>query len=61
LKYFVSREGTIEDITVIQSAGADLDQEAIRVVEIMPQWFPGVYNGKFIGVPYNLPIKFTIR
>ena len=59
--FVISKEGTIENITVVKSVGPELDQEAMRVIEIMPQWFPGMQGGKFVAVQYTLPIKFTLR
>ncbi|MES2560771.1 MAG: energy transducer TonB [Bacteroidota bacterium] len=35
-----------------------LVKEAIRVVELMPDWRPGKQNGRPINVRYTLPIVF---
>ena len=37
-----------------------LDNEAKRVIEIMPKWIPAMQNGKFVNSKFTLPIKFRI-
>ncbi|MBL7891034.1 MAG: energy transducer TonB [Bacteroidia bacterium] len=41
--------------------GVYLNDEALRVVRLMPDWKPGTQNGKEVFVQYNLPIKFNLR
>jgi len=38
-----------------------LDKEAIRVVNMLPDWIPGRQRGKAVSVRYNVPIKFILR
>jgi len=35
-----------------------IEQEALRVINLMPKWMPGKQNGKPKAVRYCLPIKF---
>lgn len=37
-----------------------LKQEAIRVVKLFPILTPGWQRGKFVSVPYSLPIKLEV-
>ena len=39
----------------------ECNEEAVRVIEIMPPWKPGKQNGKPVSVYFNMPINFTIR
>lgn len=41
--------------------GEDLDDEAIRVVAIMPRWKAGKHKGQVVRVSYVLPIKFKLQ
>jgi TonB family protein len=41
--------------------GDGLDDEALRVVENMPQWTPGKIKGKNVKTYYTLPIVFSIQ
>ena len=63
LKFVVGKNGEIRDIEVLKGVrgGKDLEQEAIRVIEQMPKWIPGVQNGKKVSVYFTLPIKFSLK
>ena len=39
----------------------ELEREAIRVVEALPQMLPGKHMGKPVSVMYSLPIKFILN
>jgi len=38
-----------------------LENEALRVINAMPQWTPGEQNDKKVSVWYTLPIKFKLE
>lgn len=40
--------------------GYGLDDEAMKVVEMMPKWTPGRIKGKNVKTYYDLPITFTL-
>ena len=39
----------------------ELETEAIRVINALPQMLPGEHEGKKVGVQYSLPIVFEIK
>lgn len=59
--FVVDKNGKVQDAKVLRSIGGGCDEEAIRVVEKMPDWSPGKQRGKTVPVQYNLPIRFTLR
>jgi protein TonB len=59
--YVVEADGSITDIRVLRGIGGGCDEEAIRVVSIMPKWIPGKQRGTPVRVQFNLPIKFTLQ
>lgn len=59
--FVVGKDGSVQDARVLRSIGGGCDEEAIRVVENMPDWSPGKQRGKSVPVQYNLPIRFTLR
>jgi TonB family protein len=60
LVYFVVMEdGSLSDIKVVKKIHPDLDKEAVRVVQSMPRWEPGLVDGKPVAVPYVLPVRFV--
>ena len=61
VSFVVSKDGSISEVKVIRGLSADLDQEAVRVVSMMPRWRPGKQNGKPVFVRFVLPIKFKLN
>jgi protein TonB len=57
----VSKEGDIQNAKVVRGIGSGCDEEALRVVNAMPKWSPGMHNGKFVPVTFTLPIKFVLQ
>jgi TonB family C-terminal domain len=60
-QFVVNKEGLIVDIDVIRSVNPSLDKEAVRVIEGMPKWNPGIKNGEPINVRYTMPISFRMQ
>jgi periplasmic protein TonB len=58
VKFVVEKDGSIGDVEVKKSLGYGCDEEAVRVVKLMPKWNPGSQNGKLVRVYYNMPILF---
>ena len=38
-----------------------LEDEAIRVIRLLPKMKPGLQDGKPVVVPYSLPIIFSVE
>ncbi|PXV64077.1 TonB family protein [Dysgonomonas alginatilytica] len=60
VKFVVRETGELSDIEVVRSLEKYLDEEAIRIVKLMPKWIPGERNGKKIPCPYTLPVLFKM-
>lgn len=58
--FVVDKEGNTKDVTVINKIGGGCDKEAVRVVEAMPNWSPGLVGGEPVNVKLRLPFKFKI-
>ena len=56
----VETDGSITDVHVAKQVFPSLDAEAIRVVQAMPKWTPGMDKGRVVRVKYNLPIVFRM-
>jgi protein TonB len=61
LQFVVDSQGNITRIKVLRSVDPFLDAEAIRVVQNMPKWKPGVQGGKNVHVAFTLPVNFVLR
>ncbi len=60
VEFVVDRYGKITRVIVKRGIHPTLDQEALRVIESMPDWKPGVKDGKFVNVLFTVPINFQI-
>lgn len=50
--------GQLAQIQVLKGLGHGCDEEAIRVIALMPCWIPAELNGQKVSVKYYLPILF---
>ncbi len=56
-RFVVDKEGNVQGIDIVKSAGKNgFDEEVVRVVGKMPQWQPGIQNGKKVNVYFTLPV-----
>lgn len=60
VSFVVSSSGKIKETRILRGIGGGCDEEALRVVDLMPDWQPGKQNGKPVNVQYNLPILFQL-
>jgi len=58
--FVVDAEGRISEVKTIKGIGAGCDEEAMRVIQLMPPWKPGRQSGKAVKVRFVLPIKFKL-
>ena len=59
VQFVIDKTGAVKDAKVIRSVEADMDAEALRVINSMPKWEPGRQNGKIVSVKYTIPIRFS--
>ncbi len=61
VQFVVDTDGSIEDAKVVRAVDPLLDKEAIRVINAMPKWKPGMQDGKEVRVKYTVPIAFRLK
>ncbi len=61
IRFCITSEGDVSMISVIKSVSPELDAEAMRVVETLPDFKPGTQGGKAVPVWYMVPITFTLK
>jgi Gram-negative bacterial TonB protein C-terminal len=59
----VEEDGSLTDIKVRRKFYPLFDEEALRVVRLMPKWKPmySDYQKKYMKCGYTLPIKFKLE
>ena len=58
LTFTVDPEGHLHDPRVVRGLGAGLDEEALRLVRLMPGWMPGRVKSQPVWVTMTMPIVF---
>ncbi|WP_320052204.1 M56 family metallopeptidase [uncultured Acetobacteroides sp.] len=61
VQFVVTKKGKITKTKVIHEAHPLLNEEAIRVTKLMPDWTPGKQKGKKVNVVFVLPVKFVLE
>ena len=59
--FVVGRNGSINNPEVLRGVTPLLNEEAIRVINTMPRWNPGMQRGKAVAVKYTVPITFRLK
>jgi TonB family protein len=57
--FIVEKDGKVTHVKILRGIGKSCDEEAFRVVKMMPNWIPGKAKGENVAVRFNLPIKFA--
>ncbi len=58
LDFLVNETGIISNIKILKPLNQHCDNEAIRVIKLMPKWVPGKIIGKLISTRYTIQISF---
>ncbi len=58
VSFLIDEDGNISSGRIIKSPGIELDEEALRLIRIMPRWTPAQKDGKPIAVWYTISIQF---
>jgi protein TonB len=61
LKFAVNKDGSVDRIEILKGIDPLLDNEARRVVSILPRFKPGKQNGIPVPVWFMLPVVFQIE
>lgn len=61
VQFVVEKDGTPTEFKVLRSVDPDLDAEALRVLQTMPKWKPGMQRGEVVRVKYTVPVSFKLQ
>lgn len=60
VSFIVEKDGTITGHKLVQHASSVFNQEAMRVIKLMPKWKPGTNHGKPVRTVVAVPIVFAL-
>jgi len=61
VNFVVDKDGSVSNARIARGVDASLDKEALRVVNSLPKWKPGMQRGKPVRVSYTVPISFVLQ
>lgn len=61
VQFVVEKDGSITEPKIAKGVNPLLDNEALRVVKLMPKWKPGEQRGHTVRVSYIVPINFALN
>lgn len=59
--FVVEKDGSITEAKIVKSVSPELDAEALRVINSMPKWIPGMQNDEAVRVKYTIPVTFQLQ
>jgi hypothetical protein len=59
-RFTIDEYGNVKDI-LARGPHVSFEKEAKRVIELLPQFIPGKYDGENVEITYDLPIIFNIE
>lgn len=60
IQFMIDEFGNITNPEVVRGIGSGCDEEALRVVKLLPPWKPGKQRGRPVRVMMVLPITFKL-
>lgn len=60
VQFIVEKDGSLSNMHVVKGFDKECDEEAVRVMRVMPKWQPGLQRKQPVRVQFNLPIRFKL-
>ncbi len=60
VQLLIEKTGKIDSVKVLRSVREDLDQEAVRVVKMLPDFSPAIQDGEPYESWYTVPVAFKL-
>ena len=63
VSFVIDETGQVSSVEILKgvNGGKQLDEEAVRLVNALPQFIPGENRGRKVKVRINVPMNFTLR
>lgn len=59
VEFIVERNGRLTNLKVLRGIDEETDEEALRVIRMMPRWIPGRQRDTRVRVKYTFGVKFS--
>ena len=58
--FVIDKDGSVTDVQILRGVHSDVDNAVIKVIKNSPKWEPGMNNGKYVKVRFNIPVAFRL-
>ncbi|MEO0897362.1 MAG: energy transducer TonB [Bacteroidota bacterium] len=58
VRFVIQADGSLKDLKIVKGIGHGCDEEALRVIRLMPAWIPGEIAGQKVPVYSSLAVNF---
>lgn len=58
--FIIGTNGQVSDPRILRSSDSVFNEEVLRIINLMPQWIPGVQFGKPVRMRYTVPVNFRL-
>lgn len=60
VRFAIQEDGTVAEVAVSRGINTALDEEAVRVIKLLPKFAPGKQNGQPVKSYKILPVEFKL-
>ncbi len=60
IRFIVEKDGRVTEPEIVSDIGGGCGEEALRVVQLMPKWFPGIQANRPVPVRFEMPVRFSM-
>lgn len=61
VQFVISKTGNVKNAKIIKGINPEYDKEALRVINILPEWKPAKLKGQAVEYKFNLPIQLEFK
>ncbi len=61
VSFVVNRKGKVTQVKAINKVHSSLEQEAMRIVEALPDFIPALHKGQKVSMLYRVPVVFRLQ
>jgi TonB family protein len=61
IKFVVKKDGSLANFEIVKGINQELDQEALRVIQLEKNWKPGTQDGQVVNSQFVMPIEFRLN
>jgi len=58
--FVIDKSGNVTDVQILRGVNSAVDTAVIEAIKSSPKWEPGMNNGTYVKVKFNMPVSFKL-